>query len=241
MQLFGLVNALLSTDPETSQRDLSIQRYSVTPLSHNVGIVGWVPFCDTIHTLIKGFRQARKILLNIEHRLMVGMAPMYDHLTLIQTVEVFEMALENTTGQDLYKVLWLKSHSAEVWLERRTNYTQSLAVMSMVGYILGLGDRHTANLMLERHSGKIVHIDFGDCFEVAIHRKRHPETIPFRLTRMLVQAMEVSGIEGTFRFTCEAVMRVLREVRSSRVGGDACHKGRAAYHVRAGPAVCHVV
>jgi FKBP12-rapamycin complex-associated protein len=69
-------------------------------------------------------------------------------------------------GQDLYKVLWLKSHNSEVWLDRRTNYTRSLAVMSMVGYILGLGDRHPCNLMLDRYTGKIVHIDFGDCFEV---------------------------------------------------------------------------
>lgn len=28
-----------------------------------------------------------------------------------------------------------------MWFDRRTNYTRSLAVMSMVGYILGLGDR----------------------------------------------------------------------------------------------------
>jgi FKBP12-rapamycin complex-associated protein len=38
--------------------------------------------------------------------------------------------------------------------------------MSMVGYILGLGDRHPSNLMLERNTGKVIHIDFGDCFEV---------------------------------------------------------------------------
>ena len=38
--------------------------------------------------------------------------------------------------------------------------------MSMVGYVLGLGDRHPSNLMLDRRSGKILHIDFGDCFEV---------------------------------------------------------------------------
>lgn len=38
--------------------------------------------------------------------------------------------------------------------------------MSMVGNILGLGDRHPSNLMLDRHSGHIAHIDFGDCFEV---------------------------------------------------------------------------
>lgn len=32
-------------------------------------------------------------------------------------------------------------------------YVTSLAVMSMVGYILGLGDRHPNNLMLNRNSG----------------------------------------------------------------------------------------
>ena len=43
---------------------------------------------------------------------------------------------------------------------------RSLAVMSMVGYILGLGDRHPSNIMLDRVSGQMMHIDFGDCFEV---------------------------------------------------------------------------
>lgn len=81
---------------------------------------------------------------------------------------------------------------AKVWFDRRTNYTRSLAVMSMVGYILGLGDRHPSNLMLDRMSGKIMHIDFGDCFEVAMTREKFPEKIPFRLTRMLINAMEVS-------------------------------------------------
>ena len=40
-------------------------------------------------------------------------------------------------------------------------------------------------------SGKIIHIDFGDCFEVAMTREKFPEKIPFRLTRMLINAMEV--------------------------------------------------
>merc|ERR1711988_247968 len=145
----------------------------------------------------------------------MGMAPDYDHLTVIQKVEAFRYGLDKTKGQDLFKVLWLKSLNSEVWLERRTNYTRSSAVMSMVGYILGLGDRHPSNLMLDRKSGKIIHIDFGDCFEVAMQRDRFPEKVPFRLTRMIVNAMEVSGIEGNFRSVCEAVMRVLRENKDS--------------------------
>lgn len=102
----------------------------------------------------------------------------------------------------------------------------------MVGHILGLGDRHPSNLLLDRLSGAIVHVDFGDCckfkcsiladmqltlaiVEVAMVREKYPEKVPFRLTRMLIQAMEVSGIEGTFRITCELSMRVLRDNKES--------------------------
>ncbi len=217
MQLFGLVNTLLASEYETSKDHLNIQRYSVVPLSPNSGLIGWFPHGDTLHQLIRDYRDSRKILINIEHRLMLQMAPDYDNLPLMQKVEAFEYALDSTNGQDLERILWLKSSNSEVWLDRRTNYTRSLAVMSMVGYILGLGDRHPSNLMLDRHTGKILHIDFGDCFEVAMHREKYPEKIPFRLTRMLINAMEVSGIEGTFRFTCEKVMKVMRENKESLI------------------------
>jgi len=63
-------------------------------------------------------------------------------------VEIFRYILENTKGEDLKKVIWLKSPNSETWLERRTNYIRSLATMSIVGYILGLGDRHPSNIML---------------------------------------------------------------------------------------------
>ena len=46
----------------------------------------------------------------------IQMAAGYDHLTLMQKVEVFEHALSNTNGDDLAKVLWLKSPSSEVGL-----------------------------------------------------------------------------------------------------------------------------
>ncbi|CAG9838013.1 unnamed protein product [Diabrotica balteata] len=215
MQLFGLVNTLLLKDPDTFRRNLTIQRYAVIPLSTNSGLIGWVPHCDTLHTLIREYRDKKKILLNIEHRIMLRMAADYDHLTVMQKVEVFEHALEHTHGDDLAKLLWLKSPSSEVWFDRRTNYTRSLAVMSIVGYILGLGDRHPSNLMLDRLSGKILHIDFGDCFEVAMTREKFPEKIPFRLTRMLINAMEVTGIDGTYRRTCESVMSVLHRNKDS--------------------------
>jgi hypothetical protein len=221
MQLFGLVNELLHHDNRTGgeSHDLSIQRYAVIPLSPTAGLISWVPNSDTFHDLIRDFRDSRKIMLNVEHKLMQQIAPnqLYDSLPQVHKLEVFEYSLSNTAGEDLSKILWLKSVASEAWLQRRANYTRSMAVMSMVGYVLGLGDRHPSNLMLDRRSGKVLHIDFGDCFEVATQRDKFPEKVPFRLTRMLVNAMEVSGIEGSYRITCEKVMAVLRENRDSLV------------------------
>jgi len=215
MQLFGLVNSLLAANSNTASHDFSIRRYSVIPLNANAGLIGWVKNSDTFYSLIIGYRRKRNIAHDLEHRLMLKMSTDYDRLSLMQKIEVFEYALENTAGQDLYKILWFKSRTSETWLSRRNTYTRSLAVMSMVGYILGLGDRHPSNLMIEKYTGKIVHIDFGDCFEVAMQRSKYPEKIPFRLTRMLVNAMEACGIEGTFRSTCDHVMRVIRSNANS--------------------------
>ncbi|KAK0535702.1 phosphatidylinositol kinase- protein kinase tor1 [Tilletia horrida] len=215
MQLFGLFNTLLSTDAECYKRRLDIRRYAIIPLSPNAGMIFWVEDTDTMHMLIKRYREKEKILLNLEHRLMLQMAPDYENLILLQKIEVFQYALDNTTGSDLYRIMWLKSRNSEIWLQRRTTYTRSIATASMTGYILGLGDRHPSNLLFHRLTGQIVNIDFGDCFELASLRPMYPERVPFRLTRMLVVAMGVGGLKGAFKITSEHVMRVMRDNKES--------------------------
>lgn len=51
------------------------------------------------------------------------------------------------------------------WFEARTCYTRSTAAASMVGYIIGLGDRHGGNILLDNTSAEVVHIDLGIAFE----------------------------------------------------------------------------
>jgi ataxia telangiectasia mutated family protein len=31
----------------------------------------------------------------------------------------------------------------------------------MIGYILGLGDRHTVNILVDKSTAEVIHIDFG--------------------------------------------------------------------------------
>jgi serine/threonine-protein kinase ATR len=56
-----------------------------------------------------------------------------------------------------------------------------------------------------------VHVDFNCLFEKGMLRREWPETVPFRLTQNLVAAMGTAGVEGRFRKTCEATLRILRD------------------------------
>lgn len=129
------------------------------PLSNDTGLIEWVHNCDTLHQLIKDYRESQLIKPNVEYNLISKMIDdhhkKYPLLPVFNKLEIFRHIMENTKGEDLQKVMWLKSPNSGVWLERRTNYTRSLATMSMVGYILGLGDRHPSNIMLQRNTGRV--------------------------------------------------------------------------------------
>ena len=51
------------------------------------------------------------------------------------------------------------------WFRMRLNYSRSAAVTSIVGHVLGLGDRHLSNILIDTQSGELVHIDLGIAFE----------------------------------------------------------------------------
>jgi len=55
----------------------------------------------------------------------------------------------------------------------------------MIGYILGLGDRHINNILIDNNTAQVIHIDFGIAFEQGKNLPT-PETVPFRLTRDVV-------------------------------------------------------
>jgi len=99
--------------------------------------------------------------------------------------------------------------AAAMWFERRLAYTRSVAVSSMAGYLIGLGDRHSHNILLDERTAAVVHIDLGVAFEQGRFLNT-PETVPFRLTRDIVDGFGLSGVEGVMRRCCEETMRVLR-------------------------------
>jgi ataxia telangiectasia mutated family protein len=51
------------------------------------------------------------------------------------------------------------------WFAMRLKYTRSVASTSIVGHVLGLGDRHLSNILLDKFTGQVVHIDLGIAFD----------------------------------------------------------------------------
>jgi ataxia telangiectasia mutated family protein len=50
------------------------------------------------------------------------------------------------------------------WFAMRLAYSRSLAVSNIVGHIVGIGDRHCSNILIDVSTGEMVHIDFGVAF-----------------------------------------------------------------------------
>ncbi|MES1915187.1 MAG: hypothetical protein MHM6MM_007165, partial [Cercozoa sp. M6MM] len=112
---------------------------------------------------------------------------------------------------------------ARQWYAARQRYARSLAAWSVVGYVIGLGDRHCENILFDVETGEVLHIDYDSLFDVA-RGLQVPETMPFRLTRNFVAALGVCDtpvqqrpgrVFGTFRNVCIQVLSLLRERRDT--------------------------
>lgn len=54
------------------------------------------------------------------------------------------------------------------------------------------------NILIDTQTAELIHIDLGVAFEQG-RILPTPETVPFRLTRDIVDGMGVMGVEGVFR------------------------------------------
>jgi hypothetical protein len=56
-------------------------------------------------------------------------------------------------------------HRMDEWYAAKLKYARSVAVSSIVGHVLGIGDRHGSNILVHQKTAEVVHIDFGIVFE----------------------------------------------------------------------------
>ena len=59
------------------------------------------------------------------------------------------------------------------WFNARLAFTRTAAVWSMVGHVLGLGDRHGENILVDTVTGDCLHIDFACLFDKVPSSQEH--------------------------------------------------------------------
>ncbi|CAG78481.1 hypothetical protein B0I72DRAFT_105117 [Yarrowia lipolytica] len=196
LEITQLVDKLLA------KNTLGIKTYFVTPLGDSCGLIEWVSGSVTAKSVILRFYEDidwGTLTEQLEYGASRGKKT---------GAKVFLKILKNYQPE-LYRWFLEKFSEPHKWLRARDKFTKSLAVMSIVGYVLGLGDRHLENILLLGDGG-VMHVDFDNLFEKALSLTK-PEMVPFRLTQNLVDAMGVTGYEGHFRRSCESTLALLRQ------------------------------
>ncbi|XP_056112994.1 serine/threonine-protein kinase ATR isoform X2 [Rhinichthys klamathensis goyatoka] len=209
MEFNCLINKSLRKDAESRRRDLHIRTYAVIPLNEECGIIEWVNNTAGLrHILTKLYKEKGIYVSGTELRklLLPKTASFEEKLKLHKDVLC-------ARHPPVFHEWFLRTFPDPTsWYNSRSAYCRSTAVMSMVGYILGLGDRHGENILFDSLTGESVHVDFnclfnkGETFDV-------PEVVPFRLTQNMVHAMGPMGTEGLFRQACEVTLRLMRDQR----------------------------
>ncbi|XP_034947758.1 serine/threonine-protein kinase ATR-like [Chelonus insularis] len=211
MEFNEIVNNYLQKDPESRQRRLYIRTYSVVPLNEECGLLEWV-------SNLVGFRQAIITLYK-------------ERGCYLTATDLMALLCEKKDSlerkRDVFLKLLLPKHPPVFgnwfrinfpdpygWYEARNAYIRTTAVMSIVGYILGLGDRHGENILFDSKCGDCVHVDFNCLFNKG-ETFEWPERVPFRLTHNMIDAMGPLKYEGPFRKSCQITMRILREQTST--------------------------
>jgi serine/threonine-protein kinase ATR len=188
MEFNSIINKLLKKDVDSSRRQLckflsystnqAIRTYSVVPLNEEHGIVEWVPHTRVLRDIIMKYLRQKGLIYNV-HSPRVQTNHKYPEIRLI----LDSPATNPTPAERFVKELlpkyppvlweWFVDEFAgpTAWLESRMKFSRTLAVMSFVGYVLGLGDRHSENILLDATTGAAVHVDFNCLFEKVVRGK----------------------------------------------------------------------
>ncbi|XP_061707147.1 serine-protein kinase ATM isoform X2 [Cydia pomonella] len=212
-QVFNIVNTLLERNSVTSRNKLLIRTYKVVPMSRQSGVLEWCEGTLPLGAYLTGTTGAHARYRPKDISCTAARAKFTTiqngRRTLSEKLSIFMSILKNF--KPVFHNFFTEQYLDPVtWYERRLAYTKSVATSSMMGYILGLGDRHVQNILIDKNTAEVVHIDFGIAFDQG-KALPTPETIPFRLTQDMIAGFGSSGVEGIFRKSCEKTMQLLRD------------------------------
>lgn len=181
--LNNVINRLLAASNSSGtggasrqQRRLHLRTFAVTCLSEDCGILEWVPNTDSMRNLIMQSYNPQASPFSVKRRgkrlgnfgdsmsLKSGFekcqALFFKNGNLHQAASMFDDICLKPYPPLLYWYFVQHFMDPHSWYEARTRFTVSSAAWSAVGHVIGLGDRHSENILVDTTSGQCVHVDF---------------------------------------------------------------------------------
>ncbi len=109
--------------------------------------------------------------------------------------------------------------TSSAFLTIKNQFIKSMAVFSVCSYLIGIGDRHLENFLVDITDGEVLGIDFGIAFGSNINLSI-PELMPFRLTQQIEGVIAPHPLEGIYKQTMVHVLNAMRKKKSLIL--DAC-------------------
>ncbi|PBK93781.1 hypothetical protein ARMGADRAFT_1100399 [Armillaria gallica] len=212
MDFNAIINKLLKANSESRRRQLHIRTYGVVTLNEECGFIQWVPNTIPLRPILVKAYEARRIrswpadINDIAAKIKAAPDK--------EAVEIFKARVLCLYPPVFHEWFIETFPEPSAWLTSRLTYGRTAAVMSMVGFILGLGDRHLENILMDINTGDVVHVDFNCLFEKG-KKLETPERVPFRLTQNMLDGLGVTGVEGVFRAACDVTLGLLRDNKDS--------------------------
>ncbi|RPD76341.1 hypothetical protein L226DRAFT_505666 [Lentinus tigrinus ALCF2SS1-7] len=210
-QVFDLVNVVLRHDRETRKRKLSVRGYKVIPLAAQAGVLEFVANTTPLASWIKPAHPRYNPNDYTTDQFSKGLAGAKGEWRENPDAVIKRFIQLRQKFRPVMRHYFTEKHKTPMsWFAMRLHYSRSVATTSIVGHILGLGDRHTSNILMDNKTGEVVHIDLGIAFEQG-KLLPQPERVPFRLTADMVDGLGISGTQGVFQRCAEETLRVLRD------------------------------
>jgi serine/threonine-protein kinase ATR len=179
--LNNVINRLMASSNESkgtsrNRRRLHLRTFAVTCLSEETGLLEWVPDTESLRSLVcssynpqaspfSSKRRGRRLanfgdpmLRNNFEKKCQEMYFINGNLT--RAAALFEELCMKPYPPLLFWWFCQKFHDPHAWYEARTRFTLSAAAWSAVGHVIGLGDRHSDNILVDTTTGECVHVDF---------------------------------------------------------------------------------
>ncbi|KAI6646753.1 DNA-dependent protein kinase catalytic subunit [Oopsacas minuta] len=218
-QLFSIMNQILDQDQACAQRNMRLRTYQVIPMTTRLGVLEWMDNTSPLKEFLKdsATEQDTKAMEQVMQTHVSWVDKfgkykgMYQKATRTQAIEEYNKKVGNMPWDLLRRSLYRVSSCPEAFLVLRTHFVQSLSSVNICQYIIGIGDRHLSNFMVDLKTGRLIGIDFGHAFGSATQFLPYPELMPFRLTPQFASLMFPHKDSGLLRSCMQHALRSLRE------------------------------